>query len=149
MQMDEWYDTQGHYYTDIPQFGIQGTYYCSLPEIDLPIICQPSQLVPATQHSSSNQAPQNCKQTKFLFLNGTCTNQCHYIFPAYVLSLPATSRHHLQRRLDWDNEGVDRDLHEIADHMFDWEETLSSHLGLTAADIHDITNGIRSLKLQR
>ena len=40
--------------------------------------------------------------------------------------------------MDWDNEGMDSDLNEIALHMLGWEEKLSTHVGLTAVDIHDI-----------
>jgi hypothetical protein len=40
--------------------------------------------------------------------------------------------------LDWDHDGVDRDLNGIAHHMLDWEEKLCTHLGLTAVDTHDI-----------
>jgi hypothetical protein len=39
--------------------------------------------------------------------------------------------------LDWDNEGVDKDLNTIAEPMSDWEE-LSSQLGLTEVDVSDI-----------
>ncbi len=53
-------------------------------------------------------------------------------------TLPASVHPHLERQLDWDHEGVDRDLNEIADVMLDWEVRLSSHLGLTDVDIHDI-----------
>ena len=64
-------------------------------------------------------------------------------------SLPACARPHLERQLDWGNEGVDVDLNEIADHMIRWEEKLSTHLDLTEVDIYDITEGIRNLSLQR
>ena len=66
----------------------------------------------------------------------------------YVSSLPADARPYLEEQLDWDNEGVDRDLIEIADYMIYWEETLTTHLGLTTVEIHDIKDG-RSLPLQR
>lgn len=44
----------------------------------------------------------------------------------------------LAKELDWDSGGVDKDLNEIAYHMLDWEKSLSSHMGLTHVDIHDI-----------
>ena len=44
----------------------------------------------------------------------------------------------LEQLLDWDHEGVDKDLIEIAHHMLNWEEKLCSHLGLTEVDKHDI-----------
>jgi hypothetical protein len=51
--------------------------------------------------------------------------------------------------LDWDNEGVDKDLNMIAEPMLDWEK-LSSHLGLTRANIHDIKkSNINEPELQR
>jgi hypothetical protein len=44
----------------------------------------------------------------------------------------------MEQVLDWDHEGVDRDLIAIAHHMLYWEETLCPHLGLTEVDVHDI-----------
>ena len=44
----------------------------------------------------------------------------------------------LDQLLDWDQDGVERDLSEIADHMLGWEERLSVHLGLTPVNISDI-----------
>ena len=66
-----------------------------------------------------------------------------------ILSLPPCARPHLERQLDWGNEGVDEDLSEIADHMIKWEEKLSAPLGLTEVDIDDIIEGISSHVLQR
>ena len=57
---------------------------------------------------------------------------------SYVWSLPASARPLLEQQLDWDHEGVDKDLTEIAHHMLDWEEKFCSHLGLTGVDVHDI-----------
>ncbi len=54
-----------------------------------------------------------------------------------MLSLPVDVYHYLERQLDWNHNGVDKDLSEIADHMLDWEE-LSIHLELTDIDIHDV-----------
>ena len=53
-------------------------------------------------------------------------------------SFPGSARPHLELQMDWGHEGVDRDLIEIAHHMFFWEEKLCSHLKLAAVDIHDI-----------
>ena len=53
-------------------------------------------------------------------------------------SLPASVQPYLGEVLDWDHKGVDKDLMEIAHHMLGWEEQLSSLLGLTQVDIHDI-----------
>ena len=51
-------------------------------------------------------------------------------------SLVASANVHplLEQQLDWDHEGVDKDLI----HMLNWEEKLCSHLGLTEVDRHDI-----------
>ena len=59
-------------------------------------------------------------------------------YQSYVSSLPPPSRPHLEREIDYENDGVDKDLNEIAHHMIDWEEELSAHLELTQVDIHDI-----------
>jgi hypothetical protein len=55
-----------------------------------------------------------------------------------VSSLPASVHPYLEKQLDWDHEGVDRDLNEIAHYMLNWEEKLRIHLGLTVVDVHDI-----------
>ena len=69
---------------------------------------------------------------------------------SYVSFLPACARPHLELELDWGYEGVEKDLSEIADHMLDWEEKLSTHLGLTNVDIHDIKGTYKNvLPLQR
>ena len=53
-------------------------------------------------------------------------------------SLPPAACPHLELLLDSGNEGVEKDLYEIADLMLDWEEKLSAPLGLTPVDISDI-----------
>ena len=55
----------------------------------------------------------------------------------YVSSLPPAALPHLELQLDWDHEGVEKDLCEIAHHMLDWEQQLSTRLGLTPVDISD------------
>ena len=67
----------------------------------------------------------------------------------YVSSLPDNALPYLEELLDWDNEGVDKDLFGIAYHMIHWEETLSAHLGLTEVDIDDIQHEWRKPVLQR
>ena len=70
----------------------------------------------------------------------------------YVWTLPASARPHLELQLDWGHGGVETDLCEIAHVMLDWEVKLSTHLGLTEVDVHDITRGIMligNLELQR
>ena len=64
-------------------------------------------------------------------------------------TLPASARPHLELQLDWGHGGVEIDLCEIAHVMLDWEVKLSTHLGLTEVDVHDITRGISNLELQR
>ena len=59
-------------------------------------------------------------------------------YSSYVSSLPPSARLYLEQVLDWDHEGVEKDLSEISDHMLDWEEKLATHLELTTIDIHDI-----------
>ena len=57
----------------------------------------------------------------------------------YISSLSSSALLHLDLLLDWDSQGVDKDLNEIAHHMIHWEEDLSSSLKLTKVDIHDVT----------
>ena len=44
---------------------------------------------------------------------------------------------------------MERDLHEIAHDMVEWEEKLTSPMELTATDVHDIKKHEDSLELQR
>lgn len=62
---------------------------------------------------------------------------CPIIFSGldYVSSLPASVQPYLDYQLDWEHEGVDKDLIEIADNMLHWEEYLCDSLGLTGVDI--------------
>ena len=53
-------------------------------------------------------------------------------------SLPSSAHPLLDMQLDWESGGVERDLAEVAQHLLDWEEKLSTHLGLTPIDISDI-----------
>ena len=53
-------------------------------------------------------------------------------------SLPVNARPHLELQLDFDHEGIKKDLNEIASHMFNWEEKLSLHFGLTFVNTSDI-----------
>ncbi len=64
-------------------------------------------------------------------------------FQSYVSSLPASAHPYLERELDWGHGGVETDLSTIADHMLNWEEKLSTQLGLTPVDIHDIKETYR------
>lgn len=70
-------------------------------------------------------------------------------YDAYISSLPPGAKLFLDKQLDWDNEGVDKDLSEIADQMLHWEE-ISVYLRLTDIEIHDIKALRReSIRLQR
>lgn len=53
-------------------------------------------------------------------------------------SLLANARPHLEQVLDCSEDGVEKDLIEIAHYMLDWEELLISHLKLTDVDRSDI-----------
>ena len=66
-------------------------------------------------------------------------------FTAYASRLPAGALSHFEQKLDWDNEGVDSDLNEIAHHLLNWEEKLSTHLRPTAIDIRDIRDILTNL----
>ena len=59
-------------------------------------------------------------------------------YQAYLSFLSPYVHTFLEKQLDWDHGGVDVNLNEIADHMLDWEDRLSAHLGLTHIDISDI-----------
>ena len=59
-------------------------------------------------------------------------------FQRVLSSIPNSHSPHLDKRLDWDNEGVDKDLIQIASHMSNWEEVLVAHLKLTRSDVSDI-----------
>ena len=59
-------------------------------------------------------------------------------YQAYLSFLSPRVHPLLEKQLYWDHGGVDVDLNEIADHMLDWEDRLSAHLGLTRIDINHI-----------
>ena len=66
----------------------------------------------------------------------------------YKSTLPPHVIPYLKELLDWDHEGVEQDLREIAYHMIDWEGNLATLLELTDVDIHDIKY-INNPELQR
>ena len=57
---------------------------------------------------------------------------------SFQASLPPSRHPYLERQLDFDQGGVDRDLNKIADSIINWEMNLSVELGLTNNEIHDI-----------
>ena len=59
-------------------------------------------------------------------------------YTSYLSSLPDSAFPFLERELDWNCDGVEKDQSEIAEHMLGWDEKLSTHLELTHIDIHDI-----------
>ena len=68
----------------------------------------------------------------------------------YLASCNLTSSPHLEKTLDWDNRGVEKDLIEIAKHLTEWEEKLVSPLGLTHTEKKDIkAKYAREPELQR
>ena len=49
----------------------------------------------------------------------------------YLIFYNLTSSPHLEKIIDWNNGGVEKDLIEIAKHLTEWEEKLVSPLGIT------------------
>ncbi len=60
------------------------------------------------------------------------------IYQEHVSSIPAGNRRKLSKKLDFENEGLDVHLGEIADSMINWREKLATPLGLSEAEVHDI-----------
>lgn len=57
----------------------------------------------------------------------------------YVKILPPDVIPYLDKQLDWDSHGVDKDLNIIADHMIEWEEKqIPMHLKIENNLVHDI-----------
>lgn len=56
----------------------------------------------------------------------------------YLDAYDLTSSPHLEKMLDWDNDGVKKDLYEIARHLTEWEVKLVAPLGLTPTEVSDI-----------
>jgi hypothetical protein len=52
--------------------------------------------------------------------------------------LPHDVRPYLDKQLDWDNCGVEKDVNAIAHDMLEWEEKLTTGLEMTPTEIHDI-----------
>ena len=68
----------------------------------------------------------------------------------YLASCNLNSSSHLEKILDWNNKGVEKDLIEIAKHLTEWEEKLVSPLGLTHTEKKDIkVKYAREPELQR
>ncbi len=60
------------------------------------------------------------------------------IYQEHVSSIPAGNRRKLSKELDFEHEGLEVHLGEIADSMINWRERLATPLGLSEAEIHDI-----------
>jgi hypothetical protein len=69
----------------------------------------------------------------------------------YMSQLAATAHGSLDCQLDWDNRGVERDLHEISKVLVDWKEKLCDHMQLKTHEVYDIEHGQNkdNLLLQR
>ena len=59
-------------------------------------------------------------------------------FQEYVSLLPTSVHGYLKETLDWDNDGVDKDLNDIAARLSDWEVKLSVPFQLKQHEIHDL-----------
>ena len=57
---------------------------------------------------------------------------------AYVESIPKEYRYVLDKMLDFDHDGVQRDLGEIADAMDEWEGKIAEELRLTNVETQRI-----------
>ena len=80
------------------------------------------------------------------FVVGTAL--CSISFPAtdslyngFLSSLSLIAASYLDKELDWDHDDVNTHLSVIADQMVDWEEKLSTKLGMTEVEIHDLKEG--------
>lgn len=74
---------------------------------------------------------------KFMNVLHSCLSTGPELCP-YLSSLSQSVFHHLDMVLDWDNNGVDKDLIEIANHIPDWEVKLPAFLHLNQTNINDI-----------
>jgi hypothetical protein len=50
--------------------------------------------------------------------------------------LAASAHGYLDRQLDWDNRGVERDLHEISKVLVDWKVKLCDHMQLKRHEVY-------------
>ncbi len=71
------------------------------------------------------------------------------IYLEHVSSIPASNRHKLSRRLDFEHEGSDVHLEKIADSMINWREKLATPLGLREAEVHVIMSDNQKVTLQQ
>ena len=59
-------------------------------------------------------------------------------YEEYVSRLPSSTRTCLSEVLDWDNNGVDKDLNDIAVSMLEWEVKLAVPFLFTQSEIDDL-----------
>ncbi len=71
------------------------------------------------------------------------------IYQKHVSSIPAGNRRKLSKKLDFENEGLDVHLGEIADSMINWREKLATPLGLSKEDVHAITSDNQKVTFQQ
>ena len=67
----------------------------------------------------------------------------------YVRRIPPNNQYKLDKKVDFEHHGVDRDLHEIAKNMKNWDGDIAPPLGLTPVEISDIQESIRKPQMQR
>lgn len=91
-------------------------------------------LIELDLESGSSQKNQVCIIGVWLTSIPIVANSLGSDFQSYLSHLPPSVSPYLDKMLDWDAKGVDRDLSEIAQHMHSWEEVLAVPFKLTAAD---------------
>lgn len=57
----------------------------------------------------------------------------------YVASIPADNRPELEKKVDYQHNGVDKDLSDIAAVLLNWEGIVP-HLNLTEIDVEDVSH---------
>ncbi len=66
------------------------------------------------------------------------SNTVDRIYQGHLSSIPASNRHKLSKKLDFEREGLNVHLEKIADSMISWREKLATPLGLRDVDVHAI-----------
>ena len=67
----------------------------------------------------------------------------------YVRRIPPNNQYKLGKKVDFEHHGVERDLHEIAKNMKNWDSDIAPPLGLTPVEISDIQESLRKPQRQR
>ena len=66
------------------------------------------------------------------------SNTVDRIYQRHFSSIPASNRHKLNKKLDFEREGLNVHLEKIADSMINWREKLATPLELRDVDVHVI-----------